>query len=153
MPFTTTPKQFGQANPQFPSYERPGSYAIILNQKHQLAVMRSQRGSLFLPGGGIENDESREDALIREVIEEAGLKVRIDQEFVNVNEWFYEENLQRNMNKVGYFFLATIEKEAKEGKIEDYDLLWMPLEEVKAKMKFNIERYVLSCLSNELLSN
>ena len=62
MAFTNNPKQFGAENPQLPSFQRPGSYAIILNEQNQLAIMRSQRGSLFLPGGGIEKEESKEEA-------------------------------------------------------------------------------------------
>ncbi|MCI5084254.1 MAG: NUDIX domain-containing protein [Saprospiraceae bacterium] len=151
MAFSKQPLQLGKPNPSLSSYERPGSYAIIFDEHGRLAIMRSKRGSIFLPGGGIEANETKEEALVREVIEEAGLEVRIQEEFINVNEWFYEPEANRNMNKVAYFFIAEVENPKPEGKIEDYQLHWVPLEEIKDQMKFNIERFVLDELTKSFV--
>ena len=150
MPFTANPIQLGKSDPQFLSYERPGSYALIVNEKQQLAVLKSKGGTYFLPGGGIEKGESKEDALIREVIEEAGLLVRIKEEFYNINEWFWVESSNQNMNKQAYFFLAQIEGEVPNGKIEDYELLWLSLLDASHVMGFGCELRALEKLTATL---
>lgn len=52
---------------------RRTSRAIVINQEGQYAVMYAARFNLHsLPGGGINNGESEQAALIREVFEETG---------------------------------------------------------------------------------
>ena len=50
---------------------REGAYAIILNDKNEVATVRLPHG-YFLPGGGIEGSEDKETCLKRECLEELG---------------------------------------------------------------------------------
>jgi len=54
---------------------RPGAYAIVMDEG-KIAVIRGKTGQCFLPGGGIEEGETAETALAREVREECGWKIR-----------------------------------------------------------------------------
>ena len=62
-------------NPEWPHSTRPSARGIIeLNGK--LALIHNEKYDYYMfPGGGIEEGESHEEALIREVKEEAGLTV------------------------------------------------------------------------------
>jgi 8-oxo-dGTP diphosphatase len=60
--------------------QRVGAYAIAQDSGGRLLLVRASghlavAGMWFLPGGGIEHDETPEDALRREVHEETGLLV------------------------------------------------------------------------------
>ena len=61
--------------------------AICLDDDDRVLVHRGEweRGPFYeLPGGGVEDDESVEEAVVRELEEEAGLHVRIDRLLANV---------------------------------------------------------------------
>jgi ribosomal protein S18 acetylase RimI-like enzyme/8-oxo-dGTP pyrophosphatase MutT (NUDIX family) len=55
---------------------RPSAYAIVTDTRHQIAIVHAREG-IVLPGGGIDPDESAEDAVVREVAEECGLRVAV----------------------------------------------------------------------------
>lgn len=55
---------------------RPGAYAVIYNRQGEICLVRVPSG-YALPGGGIEKEENREEALLREVYEETGFGVRL----------------------------------------------------------------------------
>src|SRR4051794_6630652 len=57
---------------------RPSVYAIIRNEQTVLLVTNTTSGRFYLPGGGLEVGESLEEALQREVREEAGVEVIIN---------------------------------------------------------------------------
>ncbi|MBA3721080.1 MAG: NUDIX domain-containing protein [Parachlamydiaceae bacterium] len=65
---------------------RIGSYGIVI-QNNNILLIKKQKGCylglLDLPGGGIEFDETPEDALKRELIEEVGLKIEKFTMFAN----------------------------------------------------------------------
>ncbi|WP_226641295.1 NUDIX domain-containing protein [Mesobacillus subterraneus] len=51
---------------------RPGVYGIILIEENLVALIETDDGKCFLPGGGMEESESHEECLIREGKEEMG---------------------------------------------------------------------------------
>lgn len=60
-----------------PLVERYGVRAII-RQNGKIAMQRSSLGEYKIPGGGVEESESFEQALLREVREETGLQVKVE---------------------------------------------------------------------------
>ena len=69
------------SNCGFTYYQNPSSAtaAFILNSKGELLVARRgkepAKGTLDLPGGFVDNDESGEQGIIREIKEETGLDI------------------------------------------------------------------------------
>ena len=58
---------------------RRGAVAVVIRQKRFLVIRRSQQvvapGAFCFPGGGIEPDESEQEALVREIREELGVTI------------------------------------------------------------------------------
>jgi 8-oxo-dGTP pyrophosphatase MutT (NUDIX family) len=72
----------GQDEPPSPR-TRLGSYAVTLDQAGRILLCRLsadevEAGAWTLPGGGVEFGEHPDDAVVRELAEEAGLTGRID---------------------------------------------------------------------------
>lgn len=58
--------------PNVSVFSRPSARAIIIKDR-KIAMVYSKKYNYYkFPGGGIENGECMEDALIREVLEETG---------------------------------------------------------------------------------
>ena len=74
------------------------------------------------PGGGIEQDETNIESLIREVKEEAGLIVKED----SVKEYGYVRRIEKNTNKNvllqdNYYYICEVEDEKVEQSLENYE--------------------------------
>lgn len=97
---------------------RVGSYALILNkEKTKVALVRKARGGylgkLDMPGGGLELNETPEEALKREVLEEAGINVLnyklLDATATHIR-WEMEPNLYENLHQVGILYIVVTEE-------------------------------------------
>ena len=84
-------------------------YALILNEDTQKVLMVHNIGASWtLPGGAVEDGETLEQALIREVKEETGLEVQVG-EVVSINEKFFEQKGEHVLFVT--FFVNVIEGE------------------------------------------
>jgi mutator protein MutT len=80
--------------------------AAIIIQDNTIALIQRQRdGRLYhvFPGGGIEENETPEQAVIREVKEELGLDVRVERLIAEVHYRRYRE-----IRTQQYYFLVSI---------------------------------------------
>ena len=69
---------FGERQPDLTYGERATAFGLV-TQDGRLACVRVERGdrSYFdLPGGAVDGEETEEQALVREFVEETGLTVR-----------------------------------------------------------------------------
>ena len=55
---------------------RVGAYGIIIND-NKIALVKTSHGNYFLPGGKIEENETPEECIKREFIEEVGLDIEV----------------------------------------------------------------------------
>lgn len=69
------------------TYYREAVRAIIMDNNKILLIYSEKNGDYKLPGGGVEEGETYEEALIREVEEEAGVRVSINKELFRVMEY------------------------------------------------------------------
>jgi 8-oxo-dGTP pyrophosphatase MutT (NUDIX family) len=109
-----------------------------------LASRRTRRGELAwgLAKGGIEDDESMEDAAIREVREETGLMAEIESSLGETRYFYVWENVR--IRKTVHFFLMRHTG----GDIDDRDdemeeIRWFPLERALKRAAYHGERDVL----------
>ena len=85
--------------------ERIGCRAIIINDGKVLLSWEERKNVYMSPGGGVEEDESLKECVIRELSEEAGYKVNIIKPLLRVDEYCFETLWVNN------YFLCEIEGE------------------------------------------
>ncbi len=121
--------------------ERPGAYAVI--QKDGLFAVVKNPKSFFLLGGGIENNETPEEALHREVIEEVGMSIRIDQKIGVAVQYLYVPEVDLHICKKGYFYKVTLLEQVSETSEDNHELLWLDEEEVLEKLFHESHRWAI----------
>ncbi len=69
---------FGSKKPTEQYVLRPSCYVIIFNStSSKIAIIQKGEG-YFLPGGGMEGNETKEECVHRELLEELGWAIGID---------------------------------------------------------------------------
>lgn len=86
---------------------RPGAYALVYDERGRVALVHEE-GDWYLPGGGLEADETAEQALVREVHEECGCGVVIEGELAGAIE-FLETRAGRRLEVHARYFRARFE--------------------------------------------
>lgn len=87
-----------------------GAYGVIIKDNKIILVKKARggyKGKLDLPGGGIEHTELPEEALKREIMEEAGINITnyklLDVVATNI-KWEMEPNLWEDLHHIGILY-------------------------------------------------
>lgn len=133
-----TDECFGEQSIKFNNpYVRYGARGIVQREDGKIAVFNKKNKNEYkLPGGGIEEGETPEEAFKREVLEETGCELENIQELGVTKELKSHENFQQ----ISYVFKSKVakineklnltEKEIEEGG----ELVWLTLEEALEKI-------------------
>ena len=118
---------------------REASRAIIIKDNKIAMVKSLKEGFYKFPGGGIWENESKEDAVVREVLEETGLTLKKE----SIKEYGYTlENRKSDVyenslfSQKSFYFFADIEDYLLEQRLTDdereleFVLEWIDLKEV-----------------------
>lgn len=135
---------FGTKDPAKEYHLRLAAYIIIANQdQSKLLLVQAPNGAYFLPGGEIEANETKEEAIHREVMEELGAAVEIGGFLGRADEYFYSNHRQRAFHNPGFFYQAhTWEKKC--APLETVNRLeWFPLEIGKNRLKRGSHRWAV----------
>lgn len=91
-----------------------GAYGIVVKNNKIVLIKKARggyTGKLDLPGGGIEHNETPEDALKRELMEEIGANV-ISYKLLMVKDsniiWQIKENFYEDLHHIGIIYSANI---------------------------------------------
>jgi 8-oxo-dGTP pyrophosphatase MutT (NUDIX family) len=109
-----------------------------------LAARRTRRGDLAwgLAKGGIEADESAEQAAVREVREETGIEAEIEASLGETRYFYVWENV-RIRKTVHFFLMRATGGDPGERDDEMEDVQWFPLERALKRAAYRGEREVL----------
>ena len=126
------------SNCGFTYYQNPraSTAAFILNKKGELLVAKRgkepAKGTLDLPGGFVDNEETAEQGMVREILEETGLRINVD----SVEYLFSIPNIYRysgmDIHTLDLFFRCYVDEENAVIKAADdaAELAWVPLNKV-----------------------
>jgi 8-oxo-dGTP diphosphatase len=104
--------------------KRPGVYGLFFKEG-KIAVIQTGDGKYFLPGGGIENDETHEECLIREALEEMGVEIEKGPFIGAANRYFYSTSDYKYYLSEGYFYKCELGKVKDEPIEENHFLRWL----------------------------
>lgn len=125
--------QFGNRIQPFEYFDRPGAYAVICNDKNEIGVVENN-GLYFLPGGGIENGESQNETVLREVREETGIEVEIERFLGCANEYQISFNKTMKSNQIGYFFKCKRVADQHDQSDLSHEFKWIDISTVEHKI-------------------
>ncbi|MBS3679838.1 NUDIX domain-containing protein [Ornithinibacillus massiliensis] len=122
---------FGEKKAGLDYLLRKGVYAVIFNTTgDKVLTVYTSRGDYFLPGGGIEKDESFQECLHREILEETGYSVSIGSFIGEANRYFQSTKNEPILNE-GYFYLAALLNKLQEPIEEDHFMKWIDINDVE----------------------
>lgn len=111
---------------------RKASRAVIINHSNEVALLFVSKNNYHkLPGGGIEQGEDISEALIREVIEEVGVEIKLITEVGAIIE--YRDQFE--LLQLSYCYVAEVEKLLENPSFTEEEvsngfiLKWVPIEE------------------------
>ena len=146
----------GRRPPRMPKVEETSAGGLIVDRTGELLraaliARHDRRGRLVwsLPKGHLEAGETPEDAAIREVEEETGIRGRVLAPLGVIDFWFIAEN--RRIHKTVHHYLM----EASGGELSDEDaevveVAWFPLTDVRDRLAYADERRLLDRLPDLL---
>lgn len=127
------------------AFIRPSARSIIIKDK-KVAMVHSIKYNYYkFPGGGIEGDESKEKALIRETLEEAGLVIIPS----TIKEYGYVHRIQKSdypnadyFLQDNYYYFCSSEEKIVNQKLDDYEAdEKFTLEFVEPQEAIDVNRY------------
>lgn len=103
-------------------YERSAARAVLLNDKGQTHLLHvTKHGYHKLPGGGIDEGESPEQALKRELLEEVGCHAEITAELGTILEYrTYDDGT--GLKQTSYSYVAQQIGEQQEAALEEDEI-------------------------------
>ncbi len=123
---------FGEKHEGIQYKTRQGVYGVILNHENSsVAVVKTSTGC-FLPGGGIESDESHEECLKRECLEEIGYEIRIGDFVGRAEQYFFSPTQQEYMVSDCFFYFASVIKKIDVPIEDDHELVWISQNDIKS---------------------
>lgn len=142
----SAPLQFGNAGSGLDYRLRPSVFGLVITDG-RLACVRVDRGegSYFdLPGGAVDGDESEQQALVREFLEEAGMTVRPLTRIAEASQYFRKSDGEP-INNTGGFWISEQLSLDPAAKVEaDHDLVWLEPHEALANLRHDAHAWAVT---------
>ncbi|MGM0217099.1 NUDIX hydrolase [Enterococcus sp. AZ126] len=121
---------FGEKMETLVYKKRLGAYIIVSrNVGSEIVLIQAPNGAYFLPGGEIEAGETKETAINREMIEELGIEVVIDEYLGQADEYFHSRHRGTDYYNPGYFFVAKSWTQVCEPLEKTNTICWVKVDE------------------------
>ncbi|MBO0457412.1 NUDIX hydrolase [Enterococcus hulanensis] len=126
---------------------RYAAYAILMDDEEKIALVQAPNGAYFLPGGEIEGNETKEEAIEREMLEELGVEVILSDYLGQADEYFYSRHRGTFFYNPGYFYTTEswekVSEPLEEGNNSSWELPQKAIELLKrGSHKWAVEEWL-----------
>ena len=138
--------QFGVAVPGLTYLERPAVFGLVFHEA-KLACVRVDRGegSYFdLPGGAIDGDETEEQALIREFVEETGMAIRPFTRIAEAAQYFHKSDGSPVNNRGGFWIAEQLSLDGGAKVEADHELVWLHPHTAVAQLRHDAHAWAVT---------
>lgn len=125
--------------------DRKGAYLIPVHN-NKIGVIKTDKG-YFLLGGGLDKNESHEDCIKRECIEETGYTVAIKEKICSAETYTTHPKLGY-FHPVQSYYVGELKERVSEPIETDHTLIWFKYEEIKGKMFAEMQNWALEQVWN-----
>ena len=123
-------------------YEKSCGAVIFRNDGdwNVLLIRHAKGRHVSFPKGHVESGETESQTAEREILEETGLRVRVDRRFRAENRY----NIRPDVQKLAVIFAAlTDQAEITPQPEEIAEAFWLPVEEAAARLTYERDRKIL----------
>ena len=114
--------------------------AVIINEKGEFLLIKHQNGAHWdFPKGHKEDDETDRETVIREVLEETGLKVRLINGFKEKSKYSPVPGVEKTVTFYLGFSMGKVS--IQEDEVMGYE--YLPYEQAKERITFNESREII----------
>lgn len=122
---------------------RETCYGIAQLNGKTLIVFSNKDGDYSLPGGGMEKDETEQECIKREFLEEAGYEIEKTEHLVDAH-CFVRNTKGFYIERLAHFFLVKIKEETKTIPLESWhDPIWVEDDKVFDTLTHNYQIEVM----------
>ncbi len=122
--------------------KRAGAYAIIEHKEDNKVAIATANNDYFFLGGGIEEKETKIEALRRELLEETGYQIKNIRFFDKVTSWA-DGGERGPLDVIATFYIAEFDQKVTEPIEKDHSILWVDAKEYQEKLYHEYQRYIL----------
>jgi len=120
---------------------------IVVNEKKEVLLVHSNKGHWGFPKGHVEDGETEEQTAIREVKEETGIDVKINEKYRYVQTYNIQEDIKK---EVVYFLAKNINTKIHEQIEEVSEVKWFSFEEALKIITYDNSKEILFKLKQEI---
>lgn len=138
--------QFGEPDPALDYADRPTAFGLVLHDG-KLACVRVDRGEggyFDLPGGAIDGDETEEQALVREFVEETGMTVRPVARIAAAAQYFRKSDGTPVNNRGGFWIAEQLSLDPSAKVEDDHQLVWLPPHAALAELRHDAHAWAVA---------
>jgi 8-oxo-dGTP diphosphatase len=145
-----TKPSFGDKEQHIEYTSRPSSYAIMFKEDTSKIAIIQKGIRYFSPGGRIEHNETKEDCLHRELLEEFGWEIEVHHYIGNAERYFYVEKEGIHYLNDGHFYMCNKVRERFVPIEDDHILHWVSSSEapqllVHDHQQWAVKQAILLC--------
>jgi 8-oxo-dGTP pyrophosphatase MutT (NUDIX family) len=138
-------RQFGKVQLAVRYQLRPGGYVVVSDIWRRIAIVETAKGC-YLPGGGCEPGETREQAAKREALEECGLEVELVGPSVEADQLVYSASEDQYFRKRCLFIRVTLIR-IQDRSEPDHRLVWLTLKKAVHSLSHESQSWAVTELS------